>query len=318
MCTELSTLLSYCLLSSLFSNKYTISMNVLGFNSHGKGRVRLVKVIRNKTTQTHDVIQFNVQILLEGDNMKEVFLNGDNSPVVATDTCKNTVYCLANQHDFKSPEEFGIIICKHFLTQYATIVNRISVEIIQDRWERLSAPDSKGKMGPHKHTFRRIGPNRPYANVQGEKRPRSELILHVQAGFTNLDILKTTQSGFVGFHRDQYTSLPEVEDRLLGTSIDAEWSYPSHLIDKMKFDYEKISSTIQNALIYKFAGPSDKGTYSKSVQQTLYEMADSTLKSVNEIDSVCIVCCILIKYINDCNIHNIFICILYNNRFINN
>lgn len=35
-----------------------------------------------------------------------------------------------------------------------------------------------------------------------------------------------------------------------------------------------------------FAGPSDKGVYSKSVQQTLYQMAAAALKAEGGIDSV--------------------------------
>ncbi len=38
----------------------------LGFNTHGKGRVRLVKVTRNKDG-THEIMQLSVQILLEGE-----------------------------------------------------------------------------------------------------------------------------------------------------------------------------------------------------------------------------------------------------------
>jgi urate oxidase len=38
----------------------------LGFNTHGKGRVRLVKVKRNKDG-THEIMQLSVQVLLEGE-----------------------------------------------------------------------------------------------------------------------------------------------------------------------------------------------------------------------------------------------------------
>ena len=58
-------------------------------------------------------MQLNVQVLLEGDDMESAFLDGDNSKVVPTDTCKNTVYCVANQHEFTSIEEFGVILGKH-------------------------------------------------------------------------------------------------------------------------------------------------------------------------------------------------------------
>ena len=142
----------------------------LGFNTHGKGRVRVVKVTRN-ADGSQDVVQLNVQILLEGDVMKAGFISGDNSTVVATDTCKNTVYCLAKDHDFDSIEEFGLIICSHFINTYPEFVNKINVRIIKDRWERINAPDTCGKIMPHNHVFRRFGPNRPFTKVTGEKRP---------------------------------------------------------------------------------------------------------------------------------------------------
>jgi hypothetical protein len=51
----------------------------------------VVKVIRG-ANGVHNVMQLSVQILLEGDTMGEVYETGDNAKVVATDTCKNTVY----------------------------------------------------------------------------------------------------------------------------------------------------------------------------------------------------------------------------------
>lgn len=45
------------------------------------------------------------------------------------------------------------------------------------------------------------------------------------AGFKNFQVLKTTQSGYVGFLRDEYTMLPEVTDRILATSVTATWKY---------------------------------------------------------------------------------------------
>lgn len=258
---------------------------VLGFNTHGKGRVRLVKVTRLPDGR-HEVAQLQVQILLEGDNMANVFLTGNNSTVVATDTCKNTVYCLAKMHDFKSIEEFGLITCRHFLSEYPQIVNKVSVEITKDRWERLTTPDSLGRQTPHKHAFVRVGPNRPFTKVQGEKRPGTNLKLSVQSGFRSLEIMKTTQSGFVGFHRDKFTSLPEVDDRILGTSVTAEWTYNDVDVAATGTDFNLVSCAIEKELINTFAGPSDVGVYSASVQQTLYDMGKSAIHKVPAISSI--------------------------------
>lgn len=38
-----------------------------------------------------------------------------------------------------------------------------------------------------------------------------------------LQVLKTTQSGYEGFLRDEYTLLPEAKDRILATSITSTW-----------------------------------------------------------------------------------------------
>ena len=172
--------------------------------------------------------------------MDSAFLTGDNKNVVPTDTCKNTVYVVAHKNEFRSAEEFGILLCRHFLTEYPKIVNKISVRVIRDRWERLMAPNSKGALVPHSHTFLRLGPNKPYAHVQGEKRPGSAMKLKVQSGFRGLDIMKTTQTGFVDFHKCKNTSLPEATDRILGTSIDAEWSFGDAAIARGNIDFNKV------------------------------------------------------------------------------
>jgi len=275
--------------------------------------------------------------------MDSAFLTGDNKNVVPTDTCKNTVYCVAHKHEFRSAEEYGILLVRHFLTEYPEIVNRISVRIIRDRWERLVAPNSKGAPAPHKHVFKRIGPNRPYAHVQGEKRKGTSMKINVQSGFRGLDIVKTTQSGFVDFHKDKYTSLPEATDRLLGTSVDAEWSFSDAAIARGNIDFNKVrrmfvllclalhalrsedelqrfkrtsefhfqrslshtqsmyfflfrqvATNVENAMIYTFSGPSDKGVYSKSVQQTLYQMAGAALKAESVLDNVSTACLFLV------------------------
>ena len=179
--------------------------------------------------------------------MKAGFISGDNSTVVATDTCKNTVYCLAKDHDFDSIEEFGLIICSHFINTYPEFVNKINVRIIKDRWERINAPDTCGKIMPHNHVFRRFGPNRPFTKVTGEKRPGvAPLTFKVKSGFEGLEILKTTQSGFTGFHRDRYTSLPEVKDRLVGTSVLAEWTYSALAVaNSFSVNFNQIHKTIE-------------------------------------------------------------------------
>lgn len=213
--------------------------------------VRLVKVTRRKCG-THEIMQLNVQILLEGNDMDSAFTEGDNSKVVPTDTCKNTVYCVANQHEFSSIEEFGLILGKHFVTTYPSIVNKVNIVIKKDTWERVVVPDSRGKNAPHRHTFKRIGPQMPFTEVSVGGNRGTVTTVSVKSGFKSLDIMKTTQSGFVGFPRCRFTSLPEATDRLLGTSADCEWVYNSQQVLRGSVNFNKVLAPMFPRIAYSF------------------------------------------------------------------
>ena len=198
-----------------------------------------MQLIRNPDG-TQDVFQITAEILLEGDVMEGAFLTGDNSNVVPTDTCKNTVYCLGKLHDFCSIESFGIIICNHFLKEYPEQVQKVSVELKKDRWERVVVPDSKGVVRQHAHAFKRVGPSVPFTKVVATKSTHMPATIAVTSGIRGYDLLKTTQSGFVDFHQCKFTSLPQDADRMLGTSVDVEWQYCPSKVRSNSLQYNKV------------------------------------------------------------------------------
>lgn len=245
----------------------------------------MVKVIRN-SDGTQDIFQIEAAILLEGDIMDGAFLTGDNSNVVPTDTCKNTVYCLGKLHDFCSIESFGIIICEHFLKEYPVQVQKVTVELTKDRWERVVGPDSRGVDRPHAHAFKRVGPSVPFTKVTATKYPNMTPSMTVVSGIRGYSLLKTTQSGFLNFHKCKWTSLPSEGDRILGTSMDVEWTYCPRKVREKTLQYNEIAKRIEEVLVGTFVGPADKGVYSKSVQETLYLMAKNSIESEPSINSM--------------------------------
>ena len=88
----------------------------------------------------------------------------------------------------------------------------------------------------------------------------------VASGLTNLVVLKTTDSAFCGFPRDEYTTLPETEDRILATSITAVWSYRAGTADFAARE------RVRAALVETFAAHD-----SRSVQETLYAMGEAAI-----------------------------------------
>ena len=47
----------------------------------------------------------------------------------------------------------------------------------------------------------------------------------VESGIEDLIVLKTTRSGFAGYMKDPYTTLPETTDRIFSTAVKAVWRY---------------------------------------------------------------------------------------------
>jgi urate oxidase len=113
-------------------------------SGYGKNFVKLLHIRRDGPT--HYIKEFIVNTQLSLDSKKD-YLFGDNSHIVATDSQKNTVYIMAKLHGVKSPEEFGLLLCSHFLAKYPH-VSKVRVCIEEHPWERLVSDGT-----PHNHAF---------------------------------------------------------------------------------------------------------------------------------------------------------------------
>ena len=90
----------------------------------------------------------------------------------------------------------------------------------------------------------------------------------VRAGLEGLVVLKTTDSAFEGFLRDEYTTLKEDRNRILATVVRAHWIYRGDADD-----FEKSWHGVRQTLLETFAEHD-----SESLQQTLYAMGEAALQ----------------------------------------
>jgi urate oxidase len=235
---------------------------VLGANSYGKSAVRLVKVTRGP--ERHELRDLTVDVALEGD-FAAAHVEGDNSGLLATDTMRNTVYALAKDDPIDSIEAFARRLVEHFV-QAGPTVTRATVRAVEHPWARLSF-DGR----PHDHAFQRGNGGDRVATVSGDGgEPR------VDAGIDDLLVLKTTGSGFEGFLRERYTTLPEAADRILATVVAARWTYRSADVD-YNAAWEAVRETILRTL---------GDHYSPSVQFTLHRMGRAVLEARPEIERI--------------------------------
>jgi urate oxidase len=178
---------------------------------------------------------------------------------------KNTVYALAKKHDFDSPEQFATILTRHFLNNFPQVA-AVKVTIEQTTWDRIPVNNK-----PHHHSFQKDAGKR----LAIVKQDRSNTPT-IQGGIRNLEVVKTTNSGFTGFLRDQYTTLKETTDRIFGTSIEAIWTYNPEAAH-----YNQTYTAARTAILETFATHN-----SGAVQQTLFEMGKQVLAAAKEISDI--------------------------------
>ena len=233
----------------------------LGPNRYGKAAIHVVRVAREPAG--HRLRDMVVAVALEGD-FDRAHTDGDNSLVVATDTMKNTAYAFAKDHLDGALEEYGRALAEHFLD--FSQVDRATVNIRAHHWRPI---DVAGVPAPD--AFVRGGEGTRVASI-GASRAGTD----VQAGVEDLIVMKTTRSSFSGFPRDEFTTLPETDDRLMATKLSAIWRYGT-----VELDFERVFLDVRTTLLEVFADHD-----SPSVQTSIWIMGRAILERHEEVEEV--------------------------------
>ena len=235
---------------------------VLGQNNYGKSEVRLFKVKRD--TDLHEVWDLDIRVALEGD-FEAAHVEGHNTGLLATDTMRNTCYALAKEGLTGSIEDFGLALVDHFLEAGPTVTS-CWVEITQFPWSRIEV-DGR----PHEHSFVR-GRGQRKAKVSGDEGGDRR----VEAGIGDVYVLKTTNSGWEGFLRERFTTLPDTNDRILATIVTARWWY-----NTADADFERLWRGVHDRTLETFTDH-----YSPSAQNTLWRMGKAVLEAFPEVEKI--------------------------------
>ena len=244
------------------SHPHPLKRMILAENRYGKQRVRVLKVFRSP--DRHAVRELTVSCLLHGD-FAAPHLGPDNSPVVPTDTVKNTIHILARDLLGDDSEAFALQLADHFLVKYAHVTG-VDVDLSERVWQRMEIGGQ-----PHAHSFVERGQGTPTVSVQ---RTRDAVV--ITSGITGLLVMKTTESGFTGYPQCDFTTLPETDDRIMATSIDARWT---HTLPETA---GPAANTLVLEAIYRIYAT----TWSPSVQRTLFQMGEAALEAVPGLSSI--------------------------------
>jgi urate oxidase len=234
--------------------------------TYGKDRVRVMRLDRRGDHQV--ARELSLSAMLTG-NFDGAFSDGDNSTSVATDTIKNVINIVARENVSLGNELFCAAVARKLLHLYSS-VEGVTVTGHETKWSRL-AVDGK----PHAHSFVLDNNGKPFAKVVATRDG-----ITTQSGVSAFTFMKTTQSGWEHYIKDRYTMLPETDDRILATAMDASWDW-----NAAPDDYEVTNAKVLTTLLTVFAT-----TYSKSMQDSLYRMGEATLAAVPELAMISMAC----------------------------
>src|SRR3954447_5499402 len=223
---------------------------ILGANQYGKAENRVVRIVRD--TARHEIRDLNVSTSLRGE-FTAAHTDGDQSQVLPTDTQKNTAFAYAKLHGISSVEDYALALGGRLL-EATPAASAAQVRVEEYAWDRIGD-----------HSFvRRGGAVRTCVVTVGRD------ATHVLSGVQELVLLNSTDSEFKGFLKDEFTTLPEADDRILATSLIARWRRTGIEGGHCNPTYDAALAT----LLETFAG-----TYSRALQETLYAMGGAVLET---------------------------------------
>ena len=235
-------------------------------STYGKGRVRVMRVAGEGAHR--DVRELEVRAMLTGD-IDRAFTAADNSTTVSTDTIKNVVNIVARENLDAGPEVFCRAVAERLLDRYDGM-RTATVSARETRWNRLAVAGA-----PHPHAFIRDGNGFGTAEVVMDRSGG-----RVSSGVSDFTFLKATESGWADYVKDPYTTIPETHDRIAATAMEATWRW-----EREPADFAAANARVLDTMLAVFAT-----TYSHSVQDSLYRMAEAALAAVPELDTISLAC----------------------------
>ena len=233
----------------------------IGSSSHGESRLRMLRIMRRG--DRHDPKELAVSFRFEGD-FAAAFRDGRADGLPPGETLKNMVHRTACEFGSGEIEEFGLALCTRVLAEHQAIT-RARVDITERSWVRM---DAGGR--PQGQTFLAGTPEVKTTAITSNGRQAA-----VVSGIDGLSVMRT--AGFLPAARH------EAEDgandglqRLLVGDLSARWTYSSADVT-----FRPYRQGVRAALIETFAWHA-----SRSVQHTLYAIADVVLATYQEIVDV--------------------------------
>ena len=222
----------------------------------------------------------DVRVQFEGEEFLPSFSEGDNSIVVATDSMKNFVHHQLGEYDGATVEGFLEFVGSEFLDTYSQ-VDAVRMSADELPFDERLVPGDDG-FEPSGLVFRVSDNESAFGEVYLDQGRDGSVIEDQTSGVTGLELVKVKGSSFTGYVQDEYTTLPEREDRVLYISLDIFWTYenPEDALGEEPQRYVPAEQVrdIAHVLFHEVDG--------NSIQDLIYQIGLRVLERYPQLESV--------------------------------
>lgn len=248
------------------------------------------------------VFAYSVSVEIFGNNFLPAYTQGDNSMLVATDTMKNFILRESAQYEGATLEGLLIFLGHRFLSTYAQME---SLELTGQEipFAEVRVPQ-EGEFAPSKVLFNQVDSDHATAQIrlerivpntenelkdplddqtkdQPEDQTSGARVTRHDSGRAGFRLLKITGSSFAAFQRDEYTTLPDYQDRPLLIHMDLGWKYST---------LEDLSDGSSNYVAGEQISDLCKTVFhefnSKSIQELIYVMGQRILERFPQLEQI--------------------------------
>jgi len=200
--------------------------------------------------------------------------------VVATDSMKNFIYHHMGEYDGATIEGFLEYVGAELLDTYSQM-EAVAISADELPFDERSVPSDDG-FEPSELVFGVEDGPAGYGELYLTRTTDGTTIEEQTSGVTGIELVKVKDNSFTGYVQDEYTTLPERENRTLYVGLDVFWTYA---------DTEHALGTDTEAYV-----PAEQvrdigqvgfdGLDVNSIQQLIYRIGQRVLRRFPQLESV--------------------------------
>lgn len=266
--------------------KYTISYgkgNISLYRTHAKPLTNLPSIPESPFTGNPSTLfTSDVEVEVFGDTFLPAYTVGDNSNVVATATMTNFILQKARHYTGSTQEGFLYFLGEQMLKQYPMMESlRISTKELPFIAAQITHDGGK-TVEPSDRTFAANHDSYAVVELFIEREGDGVKVVAHECGRLGMKLVKLTGNAFANFQRDEFTTLPQRNDRLLYIFMDMGWRY-GDVADAISDDHSRYISAQQ---VYDHLQHTFHDFVNMSIQHLVHEMGVRLLNTFPQMSEV--------------------------------